>query len=287
MSLDKCKVSFRISKITYVKSVSVPKTPEPQQASHWVMLVAENEPLEVTTARYSGTLDKEEMLLIEPNTEYSFFSSSHRPVALTVGFECSNAKLRMFTKSGTYLPLSIHQHLSRAVKEASFLFPENGTATVRSNNIPFGSEQILWHELEYVFVMLIRKALMEIDYASAPKHPANQKDRLITQVLEYVDSHIHENLSNFSLCTQFGTNKTTLCKLFRQATGFTLINYINQSKIQLAKTMIREGKMNFTEIAEALSFSSVHYFCKTFIRYEHMTPTEYSKTVTLWIDGKK
>ena len=49
MSLDKCKVSFRISKITYVKSVSVPKTPEPQQASHWVMLVAENEPLEVTT----------------------------------------------------------------------------------------------------------------------------------------------------------------------------------------------------------------------------------------------
>ena len=38
----------------------------------------------------------------------------------------------------------------------------------------------------------------------------------------------------------------------------------NQMKINSAKQMIRNQQMNFTQIADALGYTSVHYFSRQF-----------------------
>ena len=43
--------------------------------------------------------------------------------------------------------------------------------------------------------------------------------------------------------------------------------------------MIREGNMNFTEIAEVLHYSTVHHFSRQFKDKVGFTPTEYAKSV--------
>jgi AraC-like DNA-binding protein len=55
--------------------------------------------------------------------------------------------------------------------------------------------------------------------------------------------------------------------------------YIRRIKIQESKQMIREGNMNFTEIAEALHYSTVHHFSRQFKDKVGFTPTEYAKSV--------
>ena len=55
--------------------------------------------------------------------------------------------------------------------------------------------------------------------------------------------------------------------------------YIRRIKLQESKQMIREGSMNFTEISEALQYSTVHHFSRQFKEKFGITPTEYAKSV--------
>ena len=50
-------------------------------------------------------------------------------------------------------------------------------------------------------------------------------------------------------------------------------------KIERAKDIIRDGTMNFTEIAYFLSYSSLQYFSKQFKKATGMSPLEYSSSV--------
>ena len=43
--------------------------------------------------------------------------------------------------------------------------------------------------------------------------------------------------------------------------------------------MIRENTMNFTEIATALQYSTVHHFSRQFKEHFGITPSDYAKSV--------
>ena len=50
-------------------------------------------------------------------------------------------------------------------------------------------------------------------------------------------------------------------------------------KIDFAKQLIRENEMNFTQISDFLSYSSIHYFSRQFKKLSGMTPTEYATSI--------
>ena len=43
--------------------------------------------------------------------------------------------------------------------------------------------------------------------------------------------------------------------------------------------MIRDTSLNFTQISQALGFSTVHYFSKLFKEKVGMSPSEYAKSI--------
>ena len=60
-----------------------------------------------------------------------------------------------------------------------------------------------------------------------------------------------------------------------------MIDYFNKLKIRAAKEMIREGRLNFTQIAARLGFQSVHYFSRRFKLLTGMSPSEYADSVKM------
>ena len=50
-------------------------------------------------------------------------------------------------------------------------------------------------------------------------------------------------------------------------------------KLQKSKQLIREGNMNFTEIAKVLEYSTIYHFSRQFKQMFGMTPSEYAKSV--------
>ena len=68
-------------------------------------------------------------------------------------------------------------------------------------------------------------------------------------------------------------------KLFSAKLGCGAMEFFSSLKIERAKKLIREDSRNITEIAEALSYSSVYYFSRAFKKSTGMTPTEYAASV--------
>ena len=103
---------------------------------------------------------------------------------------------------------------------------------------------------------------------------------LAVEIQKYLQENLDKPLTTNDICSHFRFSPASLQKKFKRATGQGLIEYFNDQKISHAKDLIRSGAKTFTEIAEALGFSSVNYFSKVFKAKVGITPTEFSRYVS-------
>ena len=87
---------------------------------------------------------------------------------------------------------------------------------------------------------------------------------MVRGVKDYLAEHVDERVKIEDICKCFGMSPTVLLEKFKRETNKTIIEYFNELKIGKAKIMIRSGAASFTEISEALGFSSLNYFSKLF-----------------------
>ena len=95
------------------------------------------------------------------------------------------------------------------------------------------------------------------------------------RVTGFLSEHLSENLSLSDIADGTGMSVSKLKMLARAKCGGGIINYFIEMKIEEAKRKIRAGELNFTEIADSLGFSSLHYFSRLFKRVVGLTPSEY------------
>jgi transcriptional regulator GlxA family with amidase domain len=69
----------------------------------------------------------------------------------------------------------------------------------------------------------------------------------------------------------------TLKRRFKAATGTTLIEYIQNLRIENAKTLLEEGQMPVDDISAAVSYDDVSFFRRLFKRLTGLTPSQYRR----------
>lgn len=57
------------------------------------------------------------------------------------------------------------------------------------------------------------------------------------------------------------------------------MEFFNRLKIEKAKELIRTRQFTFSQIADQLGYSSIHYFSRQFKKITGMSPTEYTESV--------
>ena len=105
---------------------------------------------------------------------------------------------------------------------------------------------------------------------------APQKE-LFSRIDDFLRTDLRRSVTLDEVADRFHIGKSTLTALFRSECGEGMITHFNRMKIDKAKELIRNGEMNFTEIADAVGFSSIHYFSRLFKSVAGVTPSEYSK----------
>ena len=109
--------------------------------------------------------------------------------------------------------------------------------------------------------------------------PVSGENTIIRSAQQYVQAHITEKLTVPLVAEQIGVSASYLTALFHKHLAFSPGEYILRIKLEESKQLIREGRMNFTEIAENLQYSTVHHFSRQFKQMFDMTPTQYAKSV--------
>ena len=70
-----------------------------------------------------------------------------------------------------------------------------------------------------------------------------------------------------------------LSELFKSQCSMSIISYFNKQKIEYAKKLIRENKMNITEVSNALSFDNPQYFSRVFKKFAGVSPREFTNSL--------
>ncbi|MCR4652564.1 MAG: AraC family transcriptional regulator [Eubacterium sp.] len=121
---------------------------------------------------------------------------------------------------------------------------------------------------------------MVFDYASNMniiKRERNVHSTRINKAIDYINNHLHDNITVSDISTHLSMNNSYLCTLFRKETGMTVHAFIEKNRIDLAKSYLCYTDYSFSEIADILCFSSQSHFISVFKKHTAMTPKEYQK----------
>ena len=141
------------------------------------------------------------------------------------------------------------------------------------------SSDIIVSQLSLLILYLLRESVQPTGSKVKNANVVQNENEIIRQAQQYVASHIREKLSVPMVAAQVGVSPSYLTVLFHKNLQLSPGEYIRRIKLQESKQMIRENNLNFTEIAAALQYSTVHHFSRQFKEKFGITPTEYARSV--------
>lgn len=106
---------------------------------------------------------------------------------------------------------------------------------------------------------------------------SRQKDYLdkFLYITNYINEHFAENLSLEQVADLAGFSKYHFTRLFKQYTDTSFYKYLNQKRIDYAKTLLLDPDLPVIDVALQCGFSSLSAFLRMFKQLNKCTPTEF------------
>ncbi|HEY9668600.1 MAG TPA: AraC family transcriptional regulator [Coleofasciculaceae cyanobacterium] len=116
--------------------------------------------------------------------------------------------------------------------------------------------------------------------AQQRKQPAVQLKPDEVDRLHWAKEILHQNLDNppslMQLARQVGLNECTLKRGFRQVFRTTVFGYLRQRRMEQAKALLTQGRMNVYEAARAVGYTSQSRFATAFRQTFGVNPKTFS-----------
>lgn len=216
------------------------------------------------------------------------------PNLIVISFSTSSPMMDFF--DGKILQITDQDRilLARIISEARLFLDGRlddpyQTVLIPRADAPAGSAQIIRICLEQFLISLFRRYEAESGTISAARNPhasipdktitENADDELFAKIAEYLTGRLDSHVTIDTICSDNLISRSRLQKLFHTKCGTGVIEYFSNLKIDTAKQLIRNEQLNFTQIAESLGYSSIHYFSRQFRKVTGMSPTEYASSI--------
>jgi AraC-like DNA-binding protein/CheY-like chemotaxis protein len=104
-------------------------------------------------------------------------------------------------------------------------------------------------------------------------------DRDIPSLIEKVQAYIEENYARKigldDIAEAVGSSKYHVCRVFKQGTGTTIVDYLVARRIGKAKELLKDGSHSIKQISALVGYSDPNYFTWTFKKREGISPVGY------------
>lgn len=102
--------------------------------------------------------------------------------------------------------------------------------------------------------------------------PIVPSDSRILEILRYIDAHLAEELSIDILAEEFFISKFHMMRLFKQETGRSIHDYLQERRLLFARDLIRQG-ISATDSCFQSGFRSYSSFTRAYAKHFGTTPT--------------
>lgn len=150
--------------------------------------------------------------------------------------------------------------ISDEIKRLISVFPQSHLTS------SFHSKEKIESILNYILYELINN----LHFESQNKH--------IIKILKYIDANLSQNLTLEQISNHVYLTKEYTASLFKKETGKTIIEYINERKMVIAKNMIDSGQNSLKDVALNVGFENYSYFSRLFKKYYGTSPVKRKNT---------
>jgi len=103
----------------------------------------------------------------------------------------------------------------------------------------------------------------------------NRAAQAVTHIRNYIEEHLHEDLSLVRLAERSYFNPSYLSRLFKQECGFNLSEYIEERRIKKAKELLKTHELKIAEVGAKVGYAAPHSFTRFFKKLTGVTPQEF------------
>jgi len=104
---------------------------------------------------------------------------------------------------------------------------------------------------------------------------ANLINKKIFEIVDYLNLHFDEQHTIQQISKKFYISPSYFCKTFRENTGFTFTEYLNNVRIKEARVLLTQRVDKVAAIAEQVGFESLTHFGRIFKEITGLSPLKY------------
>ena len=126
----------------------------------------------------------------------------------------------------------------------------------------------------------------QLPYASLVRS-APHADSVVRNCEQWLKDNYRESNAIQQVVTHAGIPERTLKRRFKAATGTTLIEYLQNLRIEASKQLLEAGQMPVDDISIEVSYEDPSFFRRLFKRLTGLTPSQYRRMFQPVINAKE
>ena len=234
-------------------------------------------------------LGQGELFLHAPNRYHQVrLMPGQTPNIFIISFTASSPSMGELENRSFSAQSEQRQLISRILAEGASLYGplldcHRDLAADRRAQASFGALQTIVNDLELLLIGLVRQCQSSGPASSAPCAVTNDEERtdIVTNLKEYLRTHLREPVSFQDCCVYLGMSATTLKRLFGAYGEQGVMHWYQRMRLEEARRLLRSGRWNVNGVATAMGYSSCQMFSAQFKRLMGMSPTAYLKRVAI------
>ncbi len=112
------------------------------------------------------------------------------------------------------------------------------------------------------------------------RRSAPPRNETIEQVCAYLAANYRQKFSLTEVAARFYLSPYYLSRLFRRVTGQSIVDYLNNRRIEAAQKLLETTELSISAIAEQTGFASAAHFRRVFREVMDISPLQYRKKQT-------
>lgn len=103
------------------------------------------------------------------------------------------------------------------------------------------------------------------------------KPDLVGQVMMYIQEHYAQALTLESIAANLNYSVPYLSSIFKKKTGYSVIDYLIQTRLDIAANLLIETDAKLKEVAENVGYKDPYYLSRLFKKYKGISPLRFRK----------
>ena len=109
-------------------------------------------------------------------------------------------------------------------------------------------------------------------YELIDRFTIGSNDKNVIAALKFIDENLTHRITVDDIAAAVHLSRDHLAHSFKRELGRSVIDYVNERRMLLAKSLIQSGEMSLSDVSDTLGYESYSYFSRVFKRYFGVSP---------------